>query len=159
MDEVSTDRSASNNQAVFRRNLLATVKSLTDRAVRVVLIGPLPEIGWDVPRNVARRNVWNANLPPLPSREEFLSRQRTVLAVLNEAAALPNVEVLRPDRVLCDDVCGVEREGKVLCFDDNHLSIHGVTLPNSELVALLKRPALLEDAAGSSPPSQRAEPR
>jgi hypothetical protein len=133
MDAVSSEQSVSNNRAVFRRNLLATIKSLTDRGIRVVLIGPAPEIGWDVPRNLARRNAFDAVLPALPRRDDFLVRQATVLSVLQEAAAMPNVQVLRPDVVFCAEVCAVERAGRVLYFDDNHLSIHGVTLLTREL--------------------------
>jgi hypothetical protein len=48
-------------------------------------------------------------------------------------AAMPNVKVLRPDAVLCTDVCAVEREGKVLYLDDNHLSTHGVSLRARDL--------------------------
>lgn len=130
---MSSEQSVANNRAVFRRNLLATIESLTDRGIRVVLIGPAPEIGWDVPRNLARRNAFNAALPPLPRRDDFLERQATVLSVLQEAAAMPNVQVLRPDAVLCAEVCAVEQDGNVLYFDDNHLSIHGVSLLTREL--------------------------
>lgn len=48
-------------------------------------------------------------------------------------AAMPNVKVLRPDAVLCTDVCAVEREGKVLYFDDKYLSTHGVSLMTRDL--------------------------
>ncbi len=132
-DAVSSEQSVANNRAVFRRNLLATIESLTYRGIRVVLIGPAPEIGWDVPRNLARRNAFDAVLPALPRRDDFLVRQATVLSVLQEAAAMPNVQVLRPDAVLCADICAVEKDAKVLYFDDNHLSSHGVSLLTREL--------------------------
>jgi hypothetical protein len=53
-----------------------------------------------------------------------------VLATLDELDALPGVEVLRPDAMLCRDVrCDVTRDGLPLYFDSHHLTrLGGTTL-------------------------------
>jgi hypothetical protein len=89
----------------------------------------VPEVGWNVPSVLARSQRFGRVPPAAPTRAEYAARQAFVLATLDEFEALPGVEVLRPDTLLCRDVhCDVTRDGMPLYFDSHHLTLRGGTM-------------------------------
>jgi hypothetical protein len=122
--KVST--SPSDNRRVFRKRLLETVRALRDADKEVVLVGPIPELAWSAPERLAISLVRNEPFPAGPRTEDFLRRERTVLAVLEEADRMAGVTVVYPHKVLCGAMnCAVVRGGKRLYFDDNHIDTEG----------------------------------
>jgi hypothetical protein len=109
------------NEAVFRRGLARTLEALANAHKRIVVIGPLPEIGWRVPDALAK-----APLDVGPTVAEFRSRQQPVLRAFAALAAKVPFEVIWPQRVLCNtDRCPAVVDGKPLYRDEEHVSAYG----------------------------------
>jgi hypothetical protein len=83
-------------------------------------------VGWDVPSVLARSQRFGREPPAPPTPEEYAARQAFVLETLQQLDALPGVELLRPDALLCRGAtCEVTRDGLPLYFDSHHLTLSG----------------------------------
>jgi hypothetical protein len=147
-DDGSGPSSAEGNAAVLRRGLERTVAQLVAGGKEVVIVGPVPEIGAQVPSALAR-SAWFARQAAVgPSRPTFDERNRAALAALDAIDQGTPATVVYPHTALCDEVrCRVEREGRVLYFDDNHLSRDGEALIRPLLEGALRQPGRWAAAA------------
>jgi peptidoglycan/LPS O-acetylase OafA/YrhL len=134
--------------AALARALDRTVARLVSAKKRVWIVGPVPEVGWDVPSVLARASLHGWKIDIDPRATEFFARQRSVLEALERLAALPGVHVLYPHPRLCGETtCEVERDGTALYSDDDHVSRAG-----AEWLAPIFEPLFPSAALGSEPP-------
>jgi len=125
-DAQSQDVSVAENRAVFRRGLERTLAALHEAGKRVVVIGPVPEVGFDVPTTLARNLWFKRNFQIEPSRISFFERQRYVMETLYDLQRRFGFQLIQPYQALCNDVkCSVKTNDRPLYVDDNHLSITG----------------------------------
>ncbi len=129
----------SENARVFRRGLLRTVDALHREGKRVIILGPIPEIGWSVPALLAKAAQSGQPLPSGPTLDAFLSRQASVLETLREAARRPGVTIVYLHPALCTaGGCAIGANGQTFYRDDNHLSNVGVRLIEPTIAASLR---------------------
>ena len=115
------------NRAAFSRLLRETVSTITASGRRVTIIGPVPELPFDLPsvviKDIMRARARNLTLP----RAEFDARQAFVMQELADLERIPNTRVLYPHHVLCDhDICKTSENGVLLYTDEDHLSPYAV---------------------------------
>jgi hypothetical protein len=127
-DAQSNSTGFTENHAVFIRGLRKTLAFLRDAGKRIIVVGPSPEIGWDVPRVLAMQQYTSRYWRISPTYEEFLERQVFVISTLIELAAEFDAELIFPHETLCNqEICSVMREGHILYSDYHHLSLSGAT--------------------------------
>lgn len=144
------------NAVVFSHLMAATIDALVSHGVEVLVVGPVPEVGVDVPSVLARAKVWGRVLPELVPKQEFVDRQKRAFDVLASVGKREGVEVVYPHDVLCNDVrCQVEIDGQPLYRDDDHLSRFGGTTISRLIDGTLRRWAT-STAASVKPASIRA---
>jgi peptidoglycan/LPS O-acetylase OafA/YrhL len=126
-DSQSKERSFAENRRVFERGLSATVARLTAAGKRVWIMGPVPEVGWDVPGTLARGARFGRTVDIAPTMAQFTARQAFVLATLDGLAGSHGATLIPVHPWLCDSKrCGVvSDDGRPLYFDTNHLSRAG----------------------------------
>ena len=125
-DEQERATTADVNRRIFDRALTNTVSRLLALGKRVWIVGPVPEVGWDVPSVLARSARFGRPIPAPPSWQEFTRRQAHATATLQALDRLPGVVVLWPQARLCDEsACAVLRDGRPAYFDSHHLTLHG----------------------------------
>lgn len=96
------------------------------REFNIVLVYPIPEVGFDVPDHLARC-YWGAGEPCglTTSYARYKDRSRAVLEAF-DALELPNLRRVRPADVLCNGHtpgrCRASQKGAPLYFDDDHLA-------------------------------------
>jgi hypothetical protein len=116
---------ATNGLMTLEDALARTLHLLERGGSRVILIGPVPEIEYHVPRTLVRSLRGIGELPVV-TRSQFDTRQEQVMAALAGIERLGHFAVLYPHRVLCGDVTCTAAEGKrPLYVDDHHLSPFG----------------------------------
>ena len=106
--------------AVFRRGLseLAGFGAL-------VIIGPVPEAGWNVPETYARFARWRKSESLSTSRRLFDERNQALLALLENLES-EGSRVIYPHDELCHDQRCINAIGdQIYYFDDDHLSNAG----------------------------------
>lgn len=128
-DEQAPEVAPTTNRAVFRRALDRTLEALRGAGKRVVIVGPVPEIGMDVPKALAIAPTGEGQIESAPTTAAFLERQSFVLASFRDAAAASGSGLILPHEALCDaERCDVEREGRILYSDDDHISYAGIAV-------------------------------
>ena len=107
--------------------LIRTMEIMRSFDVRVIVVGPVPELEFDVPATLNRALRGFSHVAPVPLAN-FDKRQRMVLAALTQVESSGLGPVLYPHKVLCDGrVCNVEEAGLPLYSDDDHLSPFGAS--------------------------------
>ncbi|MEJ8849694.1 acyltransferase family protein [Variovorax rhizosphaerae] len=92
----------------------------------VYLMRPIPEMGIDVPRQVARAMALGRDKGVSVSLDEYRKRHAMVLAAQDAAHDQCGVKILDPLPYLCPDGrCESMRGGRPIYYDDNHLSEYG----------------------------------
>ena len=86
-DQKTRVRSHAENHRVFERALSRNVLQLTAIGKRVWIVGPVPEVGVNVPKALANAERFRFEVALEPLRAEFEARQRATLAILNRVAA------------------------------------------------------------------------
>ncbi|MFZ5476626.1 MAG: SGNH hydrolase domain-containing protein, partial [Myxococcota bacterium] len=132
----------------FAAHLRETVARLRAAGRRVVVVGPIPELGVEAPRALAlllARGQDPAGLV-LPAAS-FEARQRGVLAALD---ALRDVERVNPHtRLRAGDGYGLLADGRPLYQDDDHLSLAGAARVSPAFDAVFaEEPAAIGTEAG-----------
>jgi SGNH domain (fused to AT3 domains) len=122
---------------VLSRQLDQTIRNLQNAGIDVVIVGPVPYIGWNVP-SVLASSAWRGMAPPGgPQLGDFMARQRNVLAILGEAEQ--GAATIYPHERLCQSTCIVLLDGQVLYSDGEHLTTAGAELLQPMFVAKLHR--------------------
>ena len=117
-------------QEVMAISLERTVGDLLAAGKQVWIVGPVPEIGINVPKALYLTSVGiRKEFQIAPTREEFNLRQGNVIQMIKAAMARYSIRVVWPDKALCDNkLCMVVSNGRSLYQDDNHLSKYGAML-------------------------------
>jgi peptidoglycan/LPS O-acetylase OafA/YrhL len=123
---VTVSDAGGSGPSAFVSGLQRTIAALFSAHVRVVLVGPAPEVRYDVPSVLARQVLFHDSFPVGVTRAEFDSRQKTVQDVIKHLQMKYHFDVVQPSDRLCDHVtCLVQTEGFPLYYDSHHLSTHG----------------------------------
>jgi hypothetical protein len=113
------------NPELVERWLRSFVQRLTAMGMKVIILGGVPEIGWDVPRTVALAEKRGEKLPRLPTLQSLAPRHAEADAILGKVAQSSGVAFVPIAPLLCAPVCEVVDDTRPLYVDDDHLSRHG----------------------------------
>jgi len=117
-------------QEVVQKAFERTIDGLLAAGKQVWIIGSVPEIGKNVPKALYLKSLGIGKDDQIaPTREEFDLRQRNVTHMIEAMKRRYAINVVWPDRVLCDrNACKVVVNSSPLYQDDNHLSYFGTKL-------------------------------
>jgi peptidoglycan/LPS O-acetylase OafA/YrhL len=128
VDETDRARTSETSRRVFARTLDNTVAALRASGKKVVILGPVPALGINIPTCLAR------NYLPLGGQkscaalfERVAARNEATIKVIQAVTvAHPGVCVFYPHTVLCNQKeCPGTHGDKILYVDDDHLSATG----------------------------------
>jgi hypothetical protein len=113
-------------------NISQTIEDLLAKNIKLVLVYPIPEMGFDVPKKFV--NTFGSvdplelkqrlrNDPLFVEREKFEQRAKDITDAFDAINDSPNLIRLRPSETLCDALkCYAHDDQKLYYYDDNHLS-------------------------------------
>jgi len=113
---------------LFERGLERTIRALVESGREVVIITPIPEIGYDAPSaySIALRTGRDINQIIAPTLETYQQRNRTAALIFETLAKKYPLQFIEPAQILCGkSLCPVATEGRLLYMDAHHLSIFG----------------------------------
>jgi hypothetical protein len=118
------------NHTALATGLAAAIARLAAAGKQVWLIGPVPEIGFNVPRALYLNRLGIMPEADIrPTLDEFTARQRFVLDLMARLAAKYGARVIWPHRTLCGaHRCRVQIGSHVLYSDDQHLTRYAAVL-------------------------------
>jgi len=114
-------------EATFAKAMRATVDQLEAAGKTVVLVYPIPETGYDIPKTLATIALEGGD-PKRFDRDEtyYLHRQRFVFGVLDAVGNPARTMRVYPDKLICSNGrCAVSLNDESLYRDDDHLSLAG----------------------------------
>lgn len=157
---LSGARTSSERKKRVRKAIRAQITALT-KEFNVILVYPIPEAGWHVPRTRAKRALFEGDQdrPPLStSYDRYLERNADILALFN-SLDLPGLYHVRPADVFCNarlpGRCENERDGRALYFDDDHPSNSGAGLLAPLIVGQVKAALDWRESASNMPSAPR----
>ncbi|MGH6618976.1 MAG: SGNH hydrolase domain-containing protein, partial [Alphaproteobacteria bacterium] len=107
------------------------VQELLNAGKRVVLVYPVPEVGWPVPE-MAAKQIFLTGEPAADISTDYgvqKKRNAPATAMLDALGDHPNIVRVRPDRILCDTFikgrCAAHLDGVPLYYDSQHLTNAG----------------------------------
>jgi len=126
---------------LLQTGLYRTIQTLLEDGRKIVIVGPVPEVGQDVPsaNHIARITNRDVNAMIAPTTEEFEARNEKVFSILAAVEKDFGLPVPMPSSILCDErICVVALEnGTSLYHDDDHLSTIGARYVSEILDASL----------------------
>jgi len=124
---------------LITKSLNKTINDLKANNVKIVLIYPVPEVGWNVSKKLIIRlalngdglkGVFESN-PLTTSHKVFLERSKNIYKIYK---SINNQNIIRiyPEKILCNSLiknrCITHDKSKVFYIDDDHLSYEGAKL-------------------------------
>lgn len=125
--------------AMVQSALRATVAPLLKAGLRVVLVYPVPEMGWNIPRKLLEESRdgrgWLSPSIASVSLAQFHARSRQSYALLDSLGDHPGLLRIYPEQSLCrDGRCYSHRGERIFYRDDNHLTRAGADLVAEAIV-------------------------
>jgi len=136
--------------------LRSTISTLLERGRRVVVVYPIPVVGWDVPRFLIGELIFGkARSHPLAtSHKVYVDRAGPAVSHLDRVPDHPNLIRIRPSDLFCNTVlsgrCVAEIDGRPLYLDDDHPNSVGAGMISDAIIAAMGRKGWLP----ASRPSQ-----
>lgn len=118
----------SDNATLTRLGLVRTIRELQKLGRRVVVVGQVPEVAYQVPAAsfAAELTGRDANQLIAPTVAAYKERTASVDAILGDLERDFGVKVVQPHEWLCNKTrCRVAAEDGPLYRDDDHLSVLG----------------------------------
>lgn len=124
---VNKNYSSDKNIEIMRQGLKKTLSSIEKMGKKVIIVAQIPEVGFDVPKRLARSALAGKDLEVGPSLEEYLSRNKNALEILIESSSqYKNTSLMLPHEVLCKTGrCKIKKDGYSLYKDDDHINATG----------------------------------
>lgn len=112
--------------AVVADALDKTLTALASEHVHAVLVMDVPEIGYDVPYELAKAALHRTTADIAPSWQTVDGRQHAARAILQAAAAKHGADLIDPTGDFCTlERCAVASDNGPYYSDSNHLSVSG----------------------------------
>ena len=145
LEDKPNNEPVQNKLASFSQAYVDSVKKLVGTGKKVILVYPIPEAGWNVPRYVTSYNLSDPdNVFSLStgstSYQIFQERNKNAYQALDRIGEYPNLFRVYPENIFCNnDIqhrCIVQKDGDMLYSDDDHLSNAGAMLVIKEIMSL-----------------------
>ncbi|OQW50281.1 MAG: hypothetical protein A4S09_00365 [Proteobacteria bacterium SG_bin7] len=125
----STSQTERDNESIFREGFSSTLRELKEMKKKVVIFGPTPEVGWDVPRRLSIQKLINTKPPEEVTVSGFQRRNKAIIGMLSNSKDNGLAEIEFLDKKLCDDrFCKYQNRDEPYYYDTNHLSVAGAML-------------------------------
>lgn len=108
------------------QGLRSMIVELLRSGKQIVLVYPIPEAGWDVPKYLAKADRRGIPAPELSiDRSIELTYTAPARAALDAIGTMPGLTRLDPLASLCAERCALNRRWASLYADDHHLTSDG----------------------------------
>lgn len=119
------------------------LRDLLETGKGVVLIYPIPEVGWDVPATLRKILTRGSGEKITTSQKIYRDRNARIIDLFDKIPDRDNLIRIRPESIFCNTFvkgrCATHSDSEVFYFDDDHLSVKGADLVVSEITKEARR--------------------
>ena len=123
---------------IILNNIEIFIKKLINLNKEIYIVMPTPEMGWEIPNNLARIVHYKKkiDLETLSiSKKVFIERNKEILSFFKDLKKKYNLKLIYPDDIFCDNLrCYSHKNYVPLFFDDDHLSSEGAKLLSKKII-------------------------
>lgn len=153
-----------NRESILREALIGALEELLRQGHTIVLVYPIPEVGWDVPQEIGNRarlsqagsitgfpvsqwfqqrllpgiEAWPLEKPVTTSYTKYQERTESTFDALDSITSERIIRVF-PHHLFCETKevgrCTTHDEKDIFYADDDHLSLSGANLVSDEIFA------------------------
>lgn len=124
--DMKADLEQAGNPYIFEVGLRETVKEILATGRRIVIVGPVPEVGFDVPTVLARSEMFVGwlDIPELTEADLNLRARKTEEILHRISSDFDAVEYVNISDAFCENgFCSISSDdGVPLYLDDDHIS-------------------------------------
>jgi len=125
-------------QEEILKNIEIFIKKIKNLDKDIYIVMPTPEMGWEVPNNLARilhyKNKIEKNTLSI-SKKVFDERNSEIYKFFSNLKQNYNLNLIYPNDIFCDNLkCFSHKNNIPLFFDDDHLSIEGSKLLSKKII-------------------------
>ena len=141
-------KSLQQRQKLIKDALISQIKKITNQGHKLILVYPVPEMGFNVPSHLLNRfmkeKINDSNSIPIlsGSYELYKKRNKIIFDILDNVED-PNVYRVYPHHYLCNTRlkgrCIANDEKNIFYYDDDHLSIQGSKMINNLIIKKIKK--------------------
>ncbi len=143
VDHVDRDRALSVRKIAVAESFKKAIFDLLKSGKRVLLVYPVPEVGWDVPTYASKKLLYSNGRSVTTSHEKFLERNAAAIEALNSLGMHENLVRIQPEEILCNTSvkgrCITVSNGVSLYYDEDHLSNAGAELLTGEILKNIRQ--------------------
>ena len=132
----------------IRKGLLSQINKIIDQGHKLILVYPVPEMRFNVPRLLYSKFLKKKNidsyLTPIVSGsyELFKKRNKLIFEILDSAQS-PNIYRVYPHKFFCNTTiknrCIANDKENIFYYDDDHLSIQGSKFVVDEMMKEIEK--------------------
>ncbi len=102
-------------------SMRAFISELRQQDIRVLLIHPIPEMGWDIPKQKIYSSMYNRAMLAIDRKGFKESTEKRFDSFVQPFADDKGIFIINTTDIFCDEEqCFGEREGDLLYYDDDH---------------------------------------
>ena len=133
-------------QKYIRDGLISEINDIINSGHKLILVYPVPEMGFSVPKYLLKKITKNKNDQYIPilseSYDAFKKRNKLVFDIL-DSVQNPNIYRVYPHKIFCNTTiknrCVANDKNNLFYYDDNHLSLKGSEFVVEEIMKYIKK--------------------
>tara|TARA_B100000787_G_scaffold144932_1_gene114915 strand:+ start:1905 stop:3941 length:2037 start_codon:yes stop_codon:yes gene_type:complete len=118
-----------------------SIKSILAHGNKIILIYPIPEVGWHVPKKIFYSKSYKTD-DITTSYNVYKDRSKSSIDLLDSIKD-ENIYRVYPDKLLCNtfvkERCAVQDNDSIFYYDDDHLSNKGSELINNLIMNVIEK--------------------
>ncbi len=135
----------SEKRAIVKQKTIEAINRYLQLDKKVILIYPIPEMGWNIPNRLAKQSFFNDSQLSAESAsisyDNYLSRNKEVIRLLDGLGNDKNLIRVYPDKLFCNTYikqrCTAMINGMPIYFDDDHLNTVGARILSDQILKQL----------------------
>ena len=129
---------------LVRKSIVSSINSILEKNHKVILVYPVPENAFDVPRSIYNKlNKTNINVPILSTSYDVYKKRNKLIFETLDSIQNDNIYRVYPHKHFCDNQiknrCVSNSKDKIYYFNDDHLSLQGSTFVVKDIVDIIKK--------------------
>ena len=135
----------------IRKGLVYQINKIIDQGHKLILVYPVPEMGFNVPRLLyskflKKKNIDNYLTPITHGSYELFKKRNKLIFEILDSVQSPNIYRVYPHKFFCNttikDRCVANDKENIFYYDDDHLSIQGSKFVVNEMMKVIEKTEL-----------------